>query len=135
MQDPWKQFEAWMNDAATLSTPEPNSMAVATVSRAGVPSNRMVLLKGFDERGLTFYTNFDSRKGQELDDTKQAALCLHWPELARQVRVEGSVERVSEEESAAYFASRPRGSQLGAWASQQSTTIPSRTVCTWGCEV
>src|SRR5581483_12435086 len=99
---------------------DPTAMTLATVDERGFPSARVVLLKGFDERGFVFYTNRGSRKGRDLDATKRAALVLHWASIERQVRVEGSAERVSDEESDEYFATRPRGSQLGAWASSQS---------------
>jgi len=101
-------------------------VALATADQRGHPSVRMVLLRGVDERGFVFFTNFRSRKGRELDANPHAALCFHWLALDEQVRVEGSVERVSEAESDAYFTTRPRGSQLGAWASDQSATLPSR---------
>ena len=103
--------------------PEPNAMSVATVAPGGQPSNRIVLLKAFDERGFVFYTNFDGRKGRELLTTPKAALCFHWPPLEIQIRIEGVVERVTDAEADAYFASRARGSQIGAWASLQSQPI------------
>ncbi len=101
-------------------------IALATADTAGRPSVRMVLLRGVDQHGFVFFTNYHSRKGRELDANPHAALCFHWVTLDEQIRVEGDVERVSEDESDAYFASRPRGSQLGAWASDQSATLPSR---------
>jgi pyridoxamine 5'-phosphate oxidase len=101
-------------------------VALATADASGRPSVRMVLLRGIDERGFVFFTNYGSRKGQELDGNPQASLCFYWPTLDEQIRVEGTIERLSEEESDAYFASRPRGSQLGAWASAQSRVLPSR---------
>ena len=101
-------------------------VTLATADTSGQPSARMVLLRGVDERGFTFFTNYDSRKGRELDANAQAALCIHWVALDEQIRVEGSVERVADAESDAYFAARPRGSQLGAWASEQSQVLPSR---------
>jgi pyridoxamine 5'-phosphate oxidase len=101
--------------------------ALATASRGGQPAVRMVLLKGTDPRGFVFFTNYESRKGRELTENPKAALCFHWPRLAIQVRVEGSVERTSQEESDAYFATRPRGSQLGAWASEQSRPLSARS--------
>jgi pyridoxamine 5'-phosphate oxidase len=107
---------------------EPNAMTLATVDERGRPSARVVLLKSFDARGFVFHTNRTSRKGRELDGQKVAALCFHWPKGEEQVRVEGAVERISDEESDAYFASRPRGSQLGAWASLQSQELASREV-------
>ncbi len=103
-------------------------MTLATVDAEGMPSARIVLLKGFDARGFVFFTNYDSHKGEELAKTPRAALVFFWPELERQVRIRGAVERVSREESESYFHSRPPGSQLGAWASAQSTVIPSRQV-------
>ena len=103
--------------------PEPNAFALGTVDASGQPSVRIVLLKTVDERGFVFYTNFESRKGRELLATKKAALCFHWQHIETQVRVEGDAERVSDAEADAYFSSRPRGSQVGAWASQQSRTL------------
>lgn len=124
--DPLEQFRRWFAEAsAVLEMPE--AMALATATRAGAPSVRMVLLKAFDERGLAFYSHYTSRKGRELEANPQAALLFHWSPLGRQVRVEGSVERVPAEESDAYFATRPRGAQLGALASRQSDPLPSRT--------
>ena len=101
-------------------------VTLATADTNGQPSARMVLLRGVDERGFTFFTNYDSRKGRELDANPKASLCIHWVALDEQIRIEGAVERVSDNESDAYFASRPRGSQLGAWASEQSQVLPSR---------
>ena len=112
---------------ATLAEiPEPNAMALATATPDGRPSVRIVLLRGYDERGFTFFTNYESRKGRELEANPRAALVFHWHDLERQVRIEGPVERVSAEESDAYFQSRPAGSRLGAWASRQSEVIPDR---------
>jgi len=105
-----------------------NAMTLATVDEHGRPSARMVLLKSFDERGFVFHTNRSSRKGQELDGQHVAALCFHWPKGEEQVRIEGTVERISDEESDEYFSTRPRGSQIGAWASLQSEELPSRDV-------
>ena len=105
---------------------DPNAMALATVDEEGLPNVRMVLLKGFDERGFVFYTNFESQKGQEILGTMKAALCFHWKSLRRQVRVRGIVEEVTKAEADAYFASRPRDSRIGAWASQQSRPLESR---------
>lgn len=124
--DPITQFERWFADTVAAELPEPNAMIVATATTAGVPSVRYVLLKGYDERGFAFYSNYDSRKGGELAANPRAALLLPWHELERQVRVEGSVERTSAVENEAYFASRPRGSRLGAWASPQSAVLGSR---------
>ncbi len=124
--DPIAQFQRWFDEALAAAVPEPNAMTLATVTAAGWPSARVVLLKGVDARGFTFYTNYSSRKGRELDGNPRAALVFFWKELERQVRVEGAVERVSAEESDDYFASRPPGSQLGAHASPQSRVIASR---------
>ena len=124
--DPLEQFRHWFAEAgAVLEVPE--AMAVATATPDGAPSVRMVLLKGFDERGLVFYSHYTSRKGRELEENPQAALLFHWSPLRRQVRVEGRVERVPGEESDAYFATRPRDAQLGALASRQSDALASRT--------
>ena len=123
--EPLEQFRSWFADAAeALDVPE--AMALATATRGGAPSARMVLLKGFDERGLVFFSHYTSRKGRELEANPQAALLFHWRPLGRQVRVEGSVEHVSAEESDAYFASRPRDAQVGALASRQSEPLGSR---------
>ena len=124
--DPIVQFTRWFEQALAGEITEPNAMTVATATRDGIPSARMVLLKGFDERGFVFYTNYESQKGRELAENPVAALVFHWVELHRQVRVAGAVERVSAEESDAYFQSRPRGSRLGAWASHQSTVLTGR---------
>ena len=124
--DPVAMFRHWMHDAVVAGLHEPNAMVVATVSPEGRPSARMVLLKGVDERGFVFYTNFDSRKGRDLDSTPAISLLFPWHDLQRQVRVEGTASRVPDEESQAYFASRPRASQLGAWASPQSDEVASR---------
>lgn len=124
--DPFTQFRTWFAQAQAAQLVEPNAMTLATATRDGRPSARMVLLKGFDERGYVFYTNYESRKGGELEENPQAALIFFWAELERQVRVEGRVERVSPEESDTYFHSRPHGSQLGAWASPQSQVIADR---------
>ena len=124
--DPVSMFARWMQETVAAGIHEPNAMVVATASPAGRPSARMVLLKAYDERGFVFYTNYDSRKGAELLANPRCALLFPWHDLQRQVRVEGAVERVSEEESAAYFAERPRPSQLGAWSSRQSSEVSSR---------
>ena len=124
--DPVVQFTYWFEHALAAHVPEPNAMTVATATRMGVPSARIVLLKGFDARGFAFYTNYESRKGQELADNPVAALVFHWVELHRQVRITGTVEKISHEESNAYFQSRPRGSRLGAWTSRQSSILPNR---------
>jgi pyridoxamine 5'-phosphate oxidase len=125
--DPLEQFRSWYAEAgAMLEVPE--AMALATASPAGAPSVRMVLLKGFDERGLVFFSHHTSRKGRELDANPQAALLFHWSPLGRQVRVEGSVSNIPEDESDAYFATRPRDAQLGAVASRQSEPLESRAL-------
>lgn len=123
---PFSLFARWLAEAEAAEPTLPNAMALATSDAAGRPSVRQVLLKGWGDRGFDFYTNFGSRKARELDANPQAALCLHWKSLARQVRIVGRVERVSDAESDAYFASRIRESQLGAWASDQSATLGSR---------
>jgi pyridoxamine 5'-phosphate oxidase len=125
--EPIEQFARWFAEAAAKE-PEPNAMSVATVAAGGAPSVRMILLKGVDDRGFVFYTNLDSRKAAELSGNPHVALCFHWKSLGRQVRVEGVVEAVSEREADAYFATRPRESQLGAWASDQSRPLASRSV-------
>lgn len=123
--DPLEQFRRWYEEAAAV-VEVPEAMALATAAPDGGPSLRMVLLKGFDERGLIFFTHTISRKGRELEANPRAALLLHWSPLGRQVRVEGSVEQLAEEDSDAYFATRPRGAQLGALASRQSEPLESR---------
>ncbi|MEP7271526.1 MAG: pyridoxamine 5'-phosphate oxidase [Acidobacteriota bacterium] len=125
--EPIKQFQIWFDEAVQAQQPEPEAMALATASAEGRISNRIVLLKGCDDRGFTFFTNYESRKSSELTEDSWAALTFFWQGLHRQVRVEGRVNRVTQEESAAYFATRPRGSQLGAWASPQSKQIASRS--------
>lgn len=120
------QFAAWFAEAVAYGLPEPNAMIVATADAAGRPSARTVLLKGYDERGLVFYTNYTSRKGAEAQANPYASLVFPWFPMQRQVLVAGSVERVSRAETEAYFATRPRGSQLGAWASPQSQVVPDR---------
>lgn len=124
--DPMALFEAWFADAEANEPNDPNAMSLATVDQDGLPNVRMVLLKGADEGGFVFYTNTQSAKGEELTRVPKAALCFHWKSLRRQVRVRGDIAPVSEAEADAYFASRSRGSQLGAWASQQSRTLESR---------
>jgi len=125
-RDPIDLFEEWFKAARESGLFLPESMALATATSTGAPSVRMVLHKGVDERGFVFYTNYDSRKASELDANPQAALCFHWAVLERQVRVEGVVERVAQQESEAYFATRARGSRIGAWASRQSAPLPAR---------
>ena len=126
--DPLTQFATWFADAQAAGIAEPNAMTLATATAAGRPSARIVLLKGIDEAGFVFFTNYESRKGQELAENPYAALCFWWAPLERQVRIEGRVERVAAEASDVYFQSRPRGSRLGAHASPQSTVIDGRGV-------
>ncbi len=126
--DPLLQFSKWLEEAISSEVPEPNAMTVATVGSDLRPSTRVVLIKGFDERGIVWYTNYASRKGQELAGNPFAALQFHWVELERVVRIEGVVEKVSDAESDAYFHSRPLDSRIGAWASPQSQVIEGRTV-------
>src|SRR5690349_669295 len=126
--DPLEQFGLWFQQALDAQVPEPNAMTLATVGPDQRPSTRIVLVKGFDARGLVWYTNYDSRKGRELAGNPWAALQFHWVELERVVRIEGRVEKTSAEESDAYFSSRPLDSRIGAWASPQSQVIASRTV-------
>jgi pyridoxamine 5'-phosphate oxidase len=125
-EQPLRQFETWMRQALDAQLPEPNAMTLATVDANGRPSTRVVLIKGYDERGIVWYTNYESRKGRELAGNPHAALQFHWVELERVVRIEGAVHKVSAEESDAYYASRPLDSRLGAWASPQSQVIASR---------
>ncbi|RVU47146.1 pyridoxamine 5'-phosphate oxidase [Rubrivivax rivuli] len=126
--DPLHQFQLWFEQALQSQLPEPNAMTLATVGDDGRPSTRVVLIKGVDARGIVWYTNYGSRKGRELAQRPFAALQFHWVELERVVRIEGRVEKTSEEESDAYFHSRPLDSRLGAWASPQSQVISSRAV-------
>ncbi len=125
---PIEQFKLWLQQALDAQLPEPNAMTLATVGAGGRPSTRVVLIKGFDAHGIVWYTNYMSRKGHELAASPFAALQFHWVELERVVRIEGRVEKVSEEESDAYFQSRPLDSRIGAWASPQSEVITSRAV-------
>ncbi|MCA8503090.1 pyridoxamine 5'-phosphate oxidase [Burkholderia multivorans] len=124
--DPFAQFDRWFNEALAAKLPEPNTMTLATVGADGRPSARIVLVKGVDERGFVFFTNYESRKGRDLAAHPYAALLFYWIELERQVRIEGRVEKTSADESDRYFASRPVGSRIGAWASEQSAVIDSR---------
>ncbi|MCW5933459.1 MAG: pyridoxamine 5'-phosphate oxidase [Fimbriimonadia bacterium] len=124
--NPLVQFERWLKDATQSGYIEPNAMTLATCDSRGIPSARVVLLRGFDEHGFVFYTNYESRKGRELSENPHASLVFWWNLLERQIRIEGRVEKVSEEESNAYFAGRPRGSQIGAWVSEQSQVIEGR---------
>ena len=126
--DPLVEFARWFAEAEEAQVPEPNAMTLATASADGVPSARIVLLKAFDERGFVFFTDYRSRKGAELEANPRAALVFYWGELERQVRITGGVALTSHEDSERYFASRPLGSRLGAWASHQSRVIPGRTV-------
>ena len=128
LANPQDQFALWLKQAIDGKVPEPNAMTLATVASNLRPSTRVVLIKGFDERGIVWYTNFDSRKGNELAGNPYAALQFHWVELERVVRIEGIVEKVSDEESDAYYQSRPMDSRIGAWASPQSQVIPNRGV-------
>ncbi|MCW5662389.1 MAG: pyridoxamine 5'-phosphate oxidase [Piscinibacter sp.] len=126
--DPLQQFEQWLQQAIEAELPEPNAMTLATVGADGRPSTRVVLIKGFDARGIVWYTNYESRKGRELAGNPFAALQFHWVELERVVRIEGRVDKVDAAESDAYYASRPLDSRIGAWASPQSQVISSRAV-------
>ena len=127
-RDPFRQFDKWFGEAEAAKLPEPNAMVLATASRDGRPAARVMLLKGLDGRGFVFYTNYESRKGRELESNPRATLLFPWIALERQVTVEGSISRVTREESETYFHSRPRTSQLGAWASQQSSIVAGRAV-------
>ncbi len=124
--DPVKQFERWFDDAKKSALHYPEAMAAATATPDGKPSVRMVLLKGYDESGFCFFTNYESRKGSELGENPRVSLLFYWEPYERQVRIEGPVEKMSEEESYAYFSTRPRGSRIGAWASAQSAMIENR---------
>ncbi len=124
--DPFSIFRDWYQDAMAAGTPDPTIMTLATVNMDGSPTARIVLLKSNDENGFVFYTNYKSRKSQDLENNSRAALVFHWREPGYQIRIEGITEKVSTETSDRYFSSRPRGSQLGAWASQQSQEIPSK---------
>lgn len=124
--DPLPLFQRWFKEALGSGIYLPESMTLATVSEDGIPSARLVLLKGHDQDGFVFFTNYESRKARELDQNPRATLVFHWPLLQRQVRIEGPVSRVTQQESEDYFRTRPRGSQIGAWASHQSETLSSR---------
>ena len=126
--DPLKQFDQWLQEALRAEIPEPNAMTLATVSKDNRPSTRPVLIKGYDERGIVWYTNYESRKGLELLGNPWAALQFHWVELERVVRIEGKVEKVSDKESDEYFRSRPLDHRIGAWASPQSQVIATRAI-------
>jgi pyridoxamine 5'-phosphate oxidase len=124
--EPFRLFGEWLDDATKSEVNDPNGVALATADPDGLPNVRMVLLKGFDERGFVFYTNFESAKGREILASRKAAMCFHWKSLRRQVRVRGPVEIVSDAEADEYYATRPRGSRIGAWASKQSRPLESR---------
>ncbi len=124
--DPVRQFERWYGDAVNAAIALPNAMALATATKTGIPSLRMVLMKQFDKRGFVFYSHYESRKGKELARNPRAALLFHWAELERQVRITGTVKKISRKESEDYFHSRPRESQINAWASNQSRPLKNR---------
>jgi pyridoxamine 5'-phosphate oxidase len=126
--DPIVQFQKWFEQAVAAQAAYPEAMTLATATAEGKPSARIVLLKGVDERGFSFFTNYESRKGRELTQNPYASLAFWWSELERQVRIEGRVEKISAQESDEYFRTRPRGSQIGAWASAQSEVLPSREI-------
>ncbi len=126
--DPFQQFELWFQQACAKHLPEPNAMSLATVSATGKPSQRIVLLKYFDRDGLVFFTNYESKKAHQIEENPQVSLLFFWVELERQVEISGTATKVSTAESLKYFATRPRGSQIGAWCSQQSTVISSRQI-------
>lgn len=125
---PLTQFQRWYEEAVAANVIEPNAMTLATATRDGVPSARTILLKGFDERGFIFYTNYESQKGKELAENPNAALVFYWATFERQIRITGVIDKISPEESESYFKSRPMGAQLGAWVSLQSQVIPNREV-------
>ncbi len=125
-ENPFTQFDNWFKEALNAEIPEPNAMIIATVNEKGFPSARTVLLKGFDEKGFIFYTNYNSQKGQDLSANPKCALVFNWLALERQIRIEGIAEKLSPEESTAYFHKRPKKSQIGAWASPQSQIIKTR---------
>jgi pyridoxamine 5'-phosphate oxidase len=127
-RDPFEQFQQWFDAAVKAELPEPNAMTLATIDTAGFPAARIVLLKDFDSSGFVLFTNYNSHKGQELSQNPKAALVFLWAELERQVRIQGTVEKITPEESDSYFYSRPHGSRLGAWASNQSEVIADRDV-------
>lgn len=127
-RSPFDQFRSWLQDAIDAELVEPTAMVLATSTLSGKPSARVVLLKGFDERGFAFYTNYESRKGEELKENPHAALLLYWGVLERQVRIEGIIEKTTHTESEEYFTTRPLESRIGAWASKQSSVIESRSV-------
>ena len=126
-ENPFELFDDWFKEAQLSELNDPDAMALASVDKSGLPSVRIVLLKQWSEHGFVFFTNYEGRKGQELISTKKAAACLHWKSLRRQVRIVGEVDKISASASDAYFATRPRGSQIGAWASNQSRPISTRS--------
>ena len=128
LSDPLKQFEKWFNEAIAAKVPEPNAMNLATINEHGRPASRIVLLKGIEDQHFVFYTNYQSTKGRELEKNPACALTFFWPELERQVRIEGVADRVDVKQSEIYFQSRPRNSQIGAWSSPQSSIIESREI-------
>ena len=125
-KNPFVQFIKWYDEAVNCGIPDANAMIIATATKSGIPAVRTVLLKGYDERGFIFYTNYESDKGKDLEENPRASLLFLWKELARQIRITGRVEKTAKEESEEYFRSRPRGHQLSAWASKQSREIPNR---------
>ncbi|MDX2185648.1 MAG: pyridoxamine 5'-phosphate oxidase [Opitutaceae bacterium] len=127
-KDPFRQFDKWFQEAEAAKLPEPNAMICSSATREGRPSSRMVLLKGLDGRGFVFFSNYESRKAREISENPRVSLLFPWFPLERQVIIEGTISRISREESGAYFHSRPRASQLSAWASAQSSIVPSRSV-------
>jgi len=129
-KDPFEQFDIWFKDALNSRLPEPNAMIISTTSRAGMPSVRTVLLKSYDNRGFVFFTNYESKKGKDLGENPKAAILFLWKEMERQIRIIGRVEKTTQKESELYFRSRPKESQLGAWASKQSTVLPDRNQLT-----
>jgi len=127
-EDPFKQFDKWFSDSLKCGFIDPNAMTLATATKDGIPSARVVLIKGYDSHGFVFYTNYKSRKGKEIEQNPKGCLLFYWDKLDRQVRIDGTIEKVSKEESEKYFHSRPYKSRLGAWASNQSSVIESRSV-------
>ena len=125
--DPIAQFRTWFDQATAEGLPEPNAVTVSTATPEGRPSSRVVLMRGFDERGFVFYTNYQSRKGREIEENPHAAMCFFWQPMERQVRIEGRIEKTTEAESDDYFRGRPTGSKLGAWVSNQSGVVPGRS--------
>ena len=126
LDDPFKLFEKWFNEAKKNEINDPNALALGTASKTGIPSVRMVLLKGFDKNGFVFYTNLNSQKGNELKDNPNATMCFHWKSLLRQIRIVGTITNVSKKEADDYYYSRAYGSRIGAWASNQSTVLKNR---------